>query len=91
MGRRSKEKLEGKHLMLFAGDFDELAHLLGGKIAPSVAIRVLVRKFKEKLKAKVEQTVPSHSVEIDLNDLSDNPSEPAELGSNLLERPEDSD
>ena len=68
MAKKSKEPLESKHIKLFTGDFEELDRILAGKLSPSIAIRLLVRKFINSNKAKVEQLAKPMETEIELLD-----------------------
>jgi hypothetical protein len=67
VARKSAEPLEKKDVILFAGDWDELAALLAPfKIKPTVFIRQLVRKKLAQIKsAAAEQARPTPELQDD--------------------------
>jgi hypothetical protein len=80
MAKKANEPLESHHIKLFMGDFDELDRILAGKLSPSVAIRLLVRKFIIRTQEKAQQSFKPLEVEIDISDPT---SEPEQPGSDL--------
>lgn len=57
MGRKASRPLEKKDIILYEGDWDRLAEILGPtKIKPTVFIRELVRKTIARIEAKAAET-----------------------------------
>jgi len=72
MPRRASEPLEKKDIILFRGDWDELAAILAPlKIKPTVYIRALVRKNLIRIRAAAaEKARPTPELsDADLRDL----------------------
>lgn len=73
MARKAAEPLEKKDIILFQGDWDELAAILAPfKIKPTVFIRQLVRKKLAQIKsAAAERAQPTPELTDDDLDFSD--------------------
>jgi hypothetical protein len=84
MVKKGSEPLTSHHLKLYMGDFDELDRILGGKLSPSVAIRILVRNFILKTREKAQQSFKPLEVDIDF---SDQTSEPELPGISVQQKP----
>ena len=77
MVRKAEEPLEQRHVKLFSGDFERLDRLLGGRLPPTTAIRLLVRQFILRNEAKLEQQIQRMDLDVELpSDPIDEPSGP---------------
>jgi hypothetical protein len=85
MVRRAEEPLEQRHVKLFAGDFERLDRLLGGRLPPTTAIRLLVRQFILRNEAKLEQSIQRMDLDVELTDETSGPSI---AGSDLQQEPQ---
>ena len=87
MVRKAEEPLEQRHVKLFAGDFERLDRLLGGRLPPTTAIR-LVRQFVLRNEAKLEQQIQRMDLDVELpteptDETTDDPSGPSLVRGNL--------
>ena len=88
MVRKAEEPLEQRHVKLFAGDFERLDRLLGGRLPPTTAIRLLVRQFVLRNEAKLEQQIQRMDLDVELpteptDETTDDPSGPSLVRGNL--------